>query len=187
MAKTRTLLFFFKDPRGGTALEAALILPVFLIFLLGVCEMGLVFWGNSMIRNSLSQVAFESSRGCIEGNIDRMSGDCMDPGSAITRARLDQIITQNSLGMINAGTICFTAAPIATAPNTLTPATNVNLGIGEETIVYYASYDWPVYFKQLNRYLGNQTRFRTMMVVRNESFGSLPNVVRVSARTGNCV
>ena len=88
MAKTRTLLFFFKDPRGGTALEAALILPVFLIFLLGVCEMGLVFWGNSMIRNSLSQVAFESSRGCIEGNIDRMSGDCMDPGSAITRARL---------------------------------------------------------------------------------------------------
>ena len=173
------------DTRGAALIEGAIMMPIFLLFMFIVFELALVMWGNSIISNVLTQVAVESTRGCEDANVE--DGNCLVPAAGVTRARLNTLISQKGNGFIDPARLCFTADTLQNAPTTLSPAATVNLGQSEETVVLYASYQWPLYFGPMQTYFGNFTTFRTAIIARNEAFGSITNVQRVSPVTGICL
>ena len=185
----RKLWFSYTNRQdGSTVIEYAIVFPVMALFFLGVFETALVTWGNGILASTLTQVAFESSRGCVEGDYDKTSyGDCRIATSMITAEKLNKVIDANGLGMINSANICLTAGVVGDdAPSTPTPAANINLGYGNDVVVYYISYDWPVFMPLMQKIMGTTVNFHTMTLVRNDDFGSLTNVTRKTSRGASC-
>lgn len=48
---------FFRDERGATAIEMALILPVFLMMVFGIMQLGMIFQGQSGLSHALGEGA----------------------------------------------------------------------------------------------------------------------------------
>lgn len=60
MKTRRYLKSFYKGrrgERGATAVEFALVAPVFLIFILGIMDLGRLFWVKSLMEYSVGQTA----------------------------------------------------------------------------------------------------------------------------------
>lgn len=179
---------YCKQEGGATIIEYALIFPVLALFFLGVFETALITWGNGMLSSTLTQVAFESSRGCLEGDYDKKnSGDCRINTSMITSSHLNEIIDKHGYGLIRSANVCLTAGVVGEdAPDSAKPAPDLNLGRGSDVVVYYISYDWPVFMPLVQRVMGTTVSFHTMTMVRNDDFGSISNVTRKTSRSAAC-
>jgi Flp pilus assembly protein TadG len=53
----RALRLFLRDRRGASAAEFALVLPLFMMFVLGIIGFGMVFWANAGLRNAVGEGA----------------------------------------------------------------------------------------------------------------------------------
>lgn len=48
---------YLKNEAGAAAIEFALVLPIYLLFIMGIIELGLVFWGESAVGYGTSCAA----------------------------------------------------------------------------------------------------------------------------------
>lgn len=82
-----------KNERGAAAVEFALILPIFMLLLLGLIQYGFYFWTAETANSSAREVA------------RRMAvGDCWDAGQRFTFAqghapRIDEVVADDVSGM----------------------------------------------------------------------------------------
>lgn len=155
-------------------IEFAFIAPIFFLFLIGLLELGLVRFGNSLIDNMITQFARASMVGCQD---NEFTGGTCDAPYLVDIARLRNMITKQSGGFVR-GTDCsrfsLSVRPLASVNmGNLTTGSEINLGQGGEIMVFYASYDWPVLFPWMQRFFGNEIVYETVTVVRNEPFGDL--------------
>lgn len=112
-----TCIFFrmFKRNEDGTAaIEFALILPIFLVLLLGILAYGIYF----AAANSTAQLAADAARASVAGVSDT------------ERASLAQANVASKVGsysvLIDASKITVVAAPLASDPNQFRVAVSYN-------------------------------------------------------------
>jgi Flp pilus assembly protein TadG len=67
---------FFRDSKGSAAIEAAIVLPVYILFIFGVIEFGHMYWTS----NSIQYAADEAAR------CNAISSTCDAKATAISRA-----------------------------------------------------------------------------------------------------
>jgi Flp pilus assembly protein TadG len=184
----KIFLRYFSTQNGTTIIEYAIVFPVMAVFFLGVFETALVTWGNGILSSTLTQVAFQSARGCVEGDYDKNSdGNCRVAASMMTASKLNEVIDANGFGLISSANVCLTAGVVGDdAPATPTPAPDINLGYGGDVVVYYISYDWPVFMPIMQKIMGTSVNFHAMTIVRNDDFGAISNVTRKTARGSAC-
>lgn len=78
------------DQQGATVVEFALILPVFLMTLLGAMDMGMMLYGKHVLQGAVSQAARSSTlEGFVDDQaaLDKMVGDMVK--MVLTNAELD--------------------------------------------------------------------------------------------------
>lgn len=111
------------DQQGATVVEFALILPVFLMILLGAMDMGMMLYGKQVLQGAVSQAARSSTlEGYVDDQaaLDKMVGDMVK--MVLTNAELtfdrqayetfddvgmpEEIISDNGNGIADPGE-CF--------------------------------------------------------------------------------
>lgn len=170
---------------GSSTLEAAVCLPMLLLFILGTAQVGLSMWGSMMLTNVIQEAAQQSAPVCA-GQNTTTAGQCTT-GSQITFAGyVSTVIQQRSLGLINPNQICFESMLLSTAetavgPNNTDPATissiifqtglasGGNLGQSNDAIVFATSYQWPIFVPYLNQFFGLSQTFTNISMVRNDN------------------
>jgi Flp pilus assembly pilin Flp len=175
-----------KDERGAAAIETALFFPIFIIFFIGILEIGLVAFGNSVIKNQLSQAARESMVGCLDSE-DNANGLCNNANTVI-ESRLRTRITRLSAGLVDASTAAGRLTFTADRANCLTfiddpngyrlpnPAQRgrVSLGQPKQIMIFNIMYRWPLFFPGISMYyagiFGSEPLFSHTIIVRNENF-----------------
>lgn len=176
---------FWRARQGVAAIEMALIFPIFLLFFMGMFEMGLIWFGNAVISNSVYNAVRESSTGCVGSG--HSPGTCT--GDIVEFEELKDRISAASVGLVDPDRLCIATKTLEEInnPNDVTsPGTQLDLGQGNQVRVFYAGYNWPVFFPYLRYVFGNATSYRTYQVIRNENFG---DATLLGTRTGaaqNC-
>jgi len=168
-----TLSAYLRAQRGTAAIEMALLFPVFLLFFMGVFEMGLVWFGNSIISNKVYNAVRASSTGCAGSG--QSPGTCT--GTIIDFNALKTQISSASFGLIDPDQLCFrtkTLDDISAPVDVSTPGPTLDLGEGNQVRVFYAGYKWKIFFSYMRPLLGSSVDFRTYQLIRNENFGAAP-------------
>jgi hypothetical protein len=170
------------DCRGASIIELAILFPVFLLFVLGLLQLGIMLWGDELIANVINEIAQQSSYGCLGGNVDA-AGNCQG-GSGIDATYIENLISSRSLGLIDSTQLCFRAdllKNIVEMGSTISVPAGINLGQGGDSVMLFTSYSWPIVIPYISAAFGVQNTFVNVTLVRNQPFGSLSNVNRSSA------
>jgi Flp pilus assembly protein TadG len=140
---------------GSAALEFALIAPVFFLFLMGIIETGVIFFGNSTLQFAADDVARQIRTGQVQaGNMTATQFRtivCNDIGS---------ILACNANLQIDVETFTdFTGAsmtPALDANGNLNPALdNFNPGTSCQVAIVRLFYTWHVITPLMQPLLGN--------------------------------
>lgn len=156
-------------------IEFAIAFPVFLFFFMGLMEIGFVTFGNALIDNMMNQAARQAMVGCQRNEF--IGGVC-DEKFAVTPAVIRKTMREKSFGLVDAcdkDKLIISVAPV-TAFNFTDPATNtMDLGQGNELVVYYAKYNWPIFTPvlKIKEIFGSFMEHEYTTVLRNERFGSM--------------
>jgi len=176
---------FLKDNTASAAIEFALVLPIFLVLVLGIIELGLMSFGNSVISNTM----LHATRQAMIGSYG--SGD-----TKITEASLKAQIRRASAGLVNfdAGNVKnkngsikayvissatmddnrFTGTPIGDAVNSILAGGNVSdsgldsaITTTGSVVIYEVRYTWPRFFRYLSNIgvFSSVTNYRSYSVV----------------------
>jgi len=160
-------------------IEFAIAFPIFILFFLGIIEIALINFGNSVVQNMLNQAARQGMIGCergeIVGGISDIQRNC-EAGFLVDPVLLKSSITQKTFGLVDACSDRFDlrVGPVTTSFDA-SSMSGIDLGQGDQVVAYYASYDWPVLspMLQLETIFGNVIEFEYATVVRNERFGRI--------------
>ena len=87
-----------KDEGGASAVEFALVLPVFLLLIFGLLQYGMIF----LLRNQLTEAASDAARSAVVST--SQSG-----AEGIASASLDKDIDKDGTGLINTSSGCATS------------------------------------------------------------------------------
>lgn len=161
------------DQRGTTIIEASFILPVFILLMLVMLELGLILFWNNLLENISSEVALQGAVGCAGQN--EMMGAC-NANAAFNREAIEAIITSNSGGTLNPSRMCIEVMPYnAVLTNSMLGNNILNLGAPRDVMVYRFSYEFPLAVSGLISDAVNLDTYESVYVVRNEDFGPLIN------------
>jgi hypothetical protein len=160
---------------GVTMLEFAMAFPVFLFFFFGLMEIGLITFGNASIDNMMNQSARAAMIGCHRNEV---IGRSCDPTLAVTPARIRREIREKSYYLVDACNrerFTLSVAPVDDFNFSDPDDSVVNLGQGNEVVVYYARYRWPTFspYLDVRELFGSFVDYEYATVVRNERFGSM--------------
>jgi Flp pilus assembly pilin Flp len=150
---------FIADGDGATAVEFALVAPVFFLLIIGMIELSLVMMANAILQSAVGDAARTGITGnspagssrteAIEAAIDDLTGEILDP----TRLQLDELVypSFDSIGKPEP----FTDQNGNGAYDTGEPFTDINgnghwdadmgaagLGGPGDIVLYRARYDW---------------------------------------------
>lgn len=150
--------------QGSTAVEMALIAPVFFLLLMGVMEISLILTTQQLLENA----TYNTSRLAKTGYT----------GAGQTQAQtVNQILDQEleSFGtLINMANVSMTS----TSYNSFTSAgTGVGgtggMGTASQIVVYTVSYPWTLFTPMLSAIIGTNgiVTLTSQIVVRNEPYG----------------
>jgi Flp pilus assembly protein TadG len=117
-----------EDERGASAVEFALILPIFLLLIFGIVQYGTIF----LVKNQMTQAASDAARSAVTYS---------SVSSAITAAEtaLTTDIVHDSDGLIPSSDSCGTAAMTCTA---VQETTGCNVPTGYECLKVTVSFDY---------------------------------------------
>jgi len=184
---TGRMLRLGRDIRGITAVEFALIAPVFLLFVLGIIEFGLVQYASATLEGATMQSARMGKTGYTDDGIsredyiisvveDRASG-LLDPAllsiDTQTYGQFDHIhepepITNdvNGNGIYDAGDAYEDINGNAQWDADMGAA---GLGGAGDIVVYTVTYEWPLMTPLISSVIGQDSiPLSSSVVVRNE-------------------
>lgn len=170
LSKIRSLI---RDNKAIAAIEFALVIPVFLLFFVGIMEVFMILFGNTMINNMGSQATRAAMIGCVDGEFQ---GGACNGNYQVDIGKLRRMIRTETAGLVKA---CDTAKlRISVGPVGGTAGSD--LGQGGQLVQMQIQYDWDVLIPMLKS-LGKLINFQTTFVARNEQFGNM-GVVRSTDR-----
>lgn len=156
-------------------IEFAIAFPVFLLFFMGLMEIGFITFGNALIDNMMNQAARQAMVGCQRNEFK--DGVC-DEAFAVTPEKIRKTIREKSYGLVNAcdkEKFIISVAPLGFF-NFVDPSTSsINLGQGNQLVVYYARYKWPIFTPvlKIREIFGTFMEHEYSTVLRNERFGNM--------------
>lgn len=170
---------------GATMIEFAIAFPAFLFFFFGIMEIAFMTFGNAMIENIMNQSARLGMVGCQRNEF--VLGTC-DAASMVDPVKIKQDIQAKTYGLVNAcdpERFSFSVAPVGTAAAGDPEANTINLGQGDEVVVYASRYRWRIFnpFLHIRQVFGSYVDYEYATMVRNERFGDMGDV-RVRANDG---
>ena len=154
------------DSNGATAVEFALIAPVFFLVFFGIFEVGAILLVQTSLETSILQVSrFGRTGGSVTGQTSSET--------AISLAN------QYSFGLVNPANLVLTVTPYSsfsampTLSNAPTGGTQ-NFGTGNQDVLYTLSYNWTFFTPLVGNLLsptGNGSiKLTASAVVQNEPF-----------------
>lgn len=195
MTTTSKFKAFWKDTRAAAAIEFALVAPLYVAFFCGMLEIGLMWWGNSVINNVMAQVARIAPIGCAHNKYLQNGGGlfCMSE-SRIDENYIKQAIVNRSLGFVQANSSRFEIYAAnayqffgdgvsnmgAADPDSITTSFDVGTLVSgyrlqDSFIVVHTTYTWPHFFPlaRLMEAFNQPTVYSNIIFYRNEKFGAL--------------
>ena len=151
--------------RAATAVEMALIAPVFFMMLMGTMETSLIMLAQHLLENA----AYNASRLGKTGYVT--AGKTQ---AETVRAALDKEL--NSLApLINTDGVVMDSAAYADLSNIGVPGQEtVGLGTASQVVVYTVTYSWKTFTPLMAEIIGDTTgnvKLTARIVVRNEPYG----------------
>jgi len=150
--------------RGATAVEMALIAPVFFTMFIGITEMSLVMLTQHLIENATY-------------NATRLAKTGYTATDKTQEQTVRDLLTQqlSSLSpLICAGDITMTHTAYANLSNVGQPDQAIDsLGTAQQIVVYTVSYPWKVFTPMMGALIGGgdgQINLTSRIVVRNEPY-----------------
>ena len=164
--------------QGGALIELAILFPVFLLLMLGTLQLALIHWGNGVLQRSLRLVANEMALVCPHEEVIKRwekEGKPIDEGrlcagSDITPEKILARITGHTLGIVKPERLCLTATP---AEEDTWPPQHLDIGNGQQAVIYHLRYDWPVAIPFMRTIFSNHVVFQQTTMVRNQRFDTL--------------
>jgi len=179
-----------RDQRGVTALEFAMIAPVFMLMIMGILEFSMIMYANTIMESATNSTSRLGKTGYNPAGITRQQ--------AITSS-----IQTRAAGILDVSKLVFTTKVYAdfsrigkpepclspsSPPCGGTPGVNyvdvngngswdsdmgaAGLGTAGDVVVYSVSYPWPVMTPLVKNIIGSTFNITVRSVVRNEPFGS---------------
>jgi len=163
---------FLKEAKASTAIEFAIVFPLYVFFLIAFIEFGIMMYGNALLDSTLTRASRRAMVGCIKGECDNEN---------LVNNILAEI-DEASFGFISnddtalGGKLKVKIAPIDTNVALVIDGT-VILGDGGDVVSYCLEYDWndllPITPSTFIPGLPKGTiTFKTCTVVRNEEYGA---------------
>jgi Flp pilus assembly pilin Flp len=181
-----------RDERGVTAVEFAMIAPVFLLIISGIIEFAMIMFTTTVMESATNSTS-------------RMGKTGFNPSGVTRQQAIIDSVANRTAGLLNAGLITITSQvysdfskigqpepcinPI-NPPCGGTPGVNFNdingngtwdsdmgsagLGNQGDIVVYSVTYPWNIMSPIMRPFLGSVFNITVRSVVRNEPFGTLP-------------
>lgn len=152
--------------RGATAVEMALLSPVFFLLMIGITEIAMMLTTQQLLENA----TFNTSRLAKTGYANTAGGQ--------TQSQTVNQVLNNELqsfgSLINISNISMTSTSYTsfTAAGSGTGGTS-GLGTQQQIVVYTVSYPWTLFTPMLNTIIGTNgvVTLTSQIVVRNEPYG----------------
>ncbi len=144
--------------KGATVVEFALIVPLLLILLMAIIELGALFWVNMTMQHAVR----EGARYAITGRIDLDPNP--NPADRLRPAAVAEKIKLSSLGLYDS---------VVTDLIVTDPDGNVLTGFGGpgETLVINLHCSWPLLTPLIRPFFdGGSYNFQVSSTMRNENF-----------------
>ena len=184
------LFDLIKDNRAAASIEFAIAGPVYFIFFVGMGEVGLMWWGNSVIANSVADAARRAQIGCVDNLYKPESAMyCLSKDVAISDSAIRDVIQSRSFNFVRVGSDAFNMRYNYSIPfKNLAQANNIDgnpktlkeaycssgLVRANSVMVILVRYDWGrfVPFQKVVNALGVSTRFQSVAFFRTEAYGA---------------
>jgi hypothetical protein len=168
----RTYRKFLKNNKGVTALETAIVLPVFLLIIFGIMEFALIMHVSSLVENATHEAARLGSTG---NSYDDLNPDKLDRSTFIqeyVRKRLGSWADEtDNLSVVTkiAGSIVDFVPGGSGGKSGAKPA---DFGARGEAVLYTVTYDWKILTPIMAQVIGTGGIFKihSSVVVQNENF-----------------
>lgn len=167
VAMRQKIIAFKSDNRGSTIIEYALILPVFLIFIMGILEFALIQFSTSIVENSINEAARYTIVGANDSDSTR-------------EASIEKRIKERLYGWDNSFFADLNVQAVAANDYKLLRTGrnisdyNYSYGTGGEFVRFNVLYLWHVRTPLLATVLGADDKgdlaFRFNTIVKNEEF-----------------
>lgn len=150
--------------KGVTAIEFALLAPVFLMFLMGVTELSLIFLVEHLLESAVHNASRTGKTGYVEAGKTQMD------------TVMDSLLTRlgNLAPLIDVSKLTITSTAYGDLSKIGQPEQGVEgLGQPEQVVVYTVSYPWQMFTPIVGNVMGDENRIVTLssrIVVRNEPF-----------------
>lgn len=160
---------FITNNKGVTALETAIVMPVFLLLIFGIIEFGLIMHVSSLVENATHEAARKGSTG---NNYSDLNPDNLDRTAFIKKylqARLGGWASDNTTLSITTQTA---GSIVNFNPGDKGGAAGAGFGARGEAVLYIVTYNWRILTPMMGQIIGTNGVFpiRSTAVVQNENF-----------------
>ena len=153
-----------KSRRGATAVEMALVSPMFFLLLMGTTECCLIMGAQQLLENA----AFNTSRLAKTGYTNTGQTQAQTVSQILTKElqSYGALITTSNVTMTEAAYNSFSAAGSGTGGA-------AGMGTQQQIVVYTITYPWKLFTPMLSAIIGTQgiVNLNSTIVVRNEPYG----------------
>jgi Flp pilus assembly protein TadG len=149
---------------GSTAVEMALIAPVFFLLLMGMTEMGLMLGAQQLLESA----TFNTSRLAKTGYV----ANGQTQAQTVTQILNNELQSYGTLINTNNVTMTWTAYNDFALSGAGVGGTN-GMGTASQIVVYTVSYPWKLFTPMLSAIIGTNgyVTLTSDIVVRNEPYG----------------
>lgn len=153
-----------KSERGVTAIEFALIAPVFFMFLIGITEVSLLLLAEHLLENATYNASRVAKTGYIAEDKTQME------------TMMDALITrlQGLAPLLDVAKISVTSTAYGSLSDIGQPEEGVEgLGTPEQVVVYTVTYPWKIFTPMIGTIMGDANyniNLSSRIVVRNEPY-----------------
>jgi Flp pilus assembly protein TadG len=149
--------------KGTTAVEMALIAPVFFLLLMGMTEMGLMLGAQQLLENA----TFNTSRLAKTGYVT--SGQTQ--GQTVNQVLNNELQSYGTL--LSPANVTMTSTSYTSFTNSGTGTSGTTgMGAATQIVVYTVKYPWKLFTPMLSAIIGTNgvVNLTSQIVVRNEPY-----------------
>jgi Flp pilus assembly protein TadG len=163
------LIALIRNNQGVTALETALVMPVFLLLMFGIIEFGLMMHVSSLVENATHEAARKGSTGNDYSDLNPDNLDRTAFIQAHLRARLGGWASDD-------GTLSITTQTAGSIvnfnPGGAGGVAAAGFGQRGEAVLYIVTYNWRILTPMMGQIIGTNgvLPIRSTVVVQNENF-----------------
>jgi Flp pilus assembly protein TadG len=153
-----------RQSRGATAVEMALIAPVFFLMLMGVTESCLMMVAQELLENAV----YNTSRLAKTG----YTANGQTQGQTVTQILTKEL--QSYGNMIDTANVVMTETSYSSFTNSGSGTGGTSgYGTAQQIVVYTVTYPWKLFTPMLSAIIGTNgaVKLSSQFVVRNEPYG----------------